>query len=1252
MKNFNLRDPFLSPEWLPGSDDRLSLRQDISELCRTLRELLDSCADHEVTMDALVTAASPERYHEAREGVSQCISRIRASGATREYLATLVLDHACPCRSILEGIVEPLDLVPLMGGVLSNVEQDLVRQCCREWALAISPSAPEPLEEALFSAARPVTLADILSPEITRMQRFPTIVLLQAGGMDLPSYFWTRPGQEGWIPLPVGCVPKEYSAKVYKAIYCYLVQNHYLPHTFFTGTILQALEDGGVIRAVGIDTFREPDADDRPVHLALFDAGQDIREKEKIGDIRTLYRVAEGVLPLHGGREGERMHPDLERLGGHVLAGYLYGSRSTDAESFGTIGEDGENAPGFLGLIVGFIQEIASRPTGRAMPGPEQLRNLDSTLQEIRQLLNAITGDYCWRYHPFPGTDGAPFPVEVMPGQHLLLYDAEDLAYRDRDAALALAVEAYYRSRFGLRLPLDGIPEAFRPWVARLAAVTGNLRASRKGIAIHPGVAAWLEQLSSWESARPNALANQAQVARLPLPDRFLAAAIFEARYGATDEICADISIRHVLDATKQARDTLGDLQVSDEVCCAILLDEIWPACAPLFSQKSAGIGMAGQSDFASSPLHPGVVLLSATPGYGAQVPGPHAPRTTTAGTALSGPGSDLLDEEEYTIPVTASAGEPPGHPDQPGNGGPAPSGSPAPGAGSQPCREACESFKEIADQLLRTCQETGELIDTLASKTSPSRENEQDMLAKLSESARRLDELAASIEERVRQRAPDGFPGESPSCQRGAPGQPAGENWDTFLKISRDVRTAARRYHHTIKELDLMSGLPRSEPSGLGTRTGLPREALSTLREAGVEFQRLAGILSEAEDGEWRARIRLREDEEEEHNHNIRESPGIGRMDPSFAPEALASPELWESFSYFDAIYGEDHAEDGDDSDHYSAGRRNAEHHYEMGQRAMTREAEHYLATLKQRTRSEWETLDESAERFRQIALYEYLAVGQDDYALYQRFYQPVAGLIGVARKNIQQAFQKNHAAAELTELATGDDIDEENLAAVRTTMRIFKETGRQEDETRWTISLLVDASSSMHDETVSKKLDATLQAVILFGEAVSHIAGIRFEIAAFADSEYIPLKRYHDNWNIHQGCFLIRQVIQAAGGTNDVGAVSSALDRMARLRNAAGSNRMIFIISDGQSGVGGREQMSEVLARDPATRIFGWGIGPDMQMVEETYRPYGTWVPDIASLPRSLGDVLRRELGRPAMAGWKDGRQECGMVEDPCSS
>ncbi len=505
---------------------------------------------------------------------------------------------------------------------------------------------------------------------------------------------------------------------------------------------------------------------------------------------------------------------------------------------------------------------------------------------------------------------------------------------------------------------------------------------------------------------------------------------------------------------------------------------------------------------------------------------------------------------------------------------------------------------------------------------------------------SRKIEDLAGALSQQLHghrdaERTGSDIPGHNP------------EELDGLLKVSDKVGKVAREFKESVGELGRQIRAGGSGHDTTGQLTGISRKVLEDLQEAGAEFQRLSADSSLFQEDRTRPAIRVPDaDNEPASTMSILR---MGHLDPAFVPDTTYTPDVWENFSYFDATFDESPAKDPEGS---SAGRspRDAtgERRFDPGEQALTREAEQYLSTLKQRTRSDWETMDERAERIRRIALFESHAVGRDDYSEYQRFYQPVAGLIMVARKNIQQALQKSRAKRDLNELTSGEDIDEENLAAVRTTMRIFRDRGREPDKTRWALSLLIDASSSMHDETVAKKLQVAIQAAILFGEAVNHIQGIRFEIAAFSDTEYIPLKRYQDDWNVHQGCYLIREVVRATGGTNDVGAVSSALDRMNRLPRGAGANRMIFIISDGQSGVGGREQMRAMLRTNKDTRIFGWGIGPDMEKIEETYLPYGTWVPDIAELPRSLGEVLRRELGRPAMASWREGRAEDTMKRE----
>jgi hypothetical protein len=529
---------------------------------------------------------------------------------------------------------------------------------------------------------------------------------------------------------------------------------------------------------------------------------------------------------------------------------------------------------------------------------------------------------------------------------------------------------------------------------------------------------------------------------------------------------------------------------------------------------------------------------------------------------------------------------------------------------------------------------------------------------ASLHDLAREIDDLTNRLGAQLRELR-DAQPGEEETGPSGpAMGRPPGkgQEMDDLLKTSENVFRAAGEFRKAVNDLEREIRESGSGPGASRIRTGMTRKTLMDLQEAGVEFQRMTGASFRSRPGESRPLVRVPDQPEEPAPAQPPRSARTGPVAPAFMADAVDSAEVWESLSYFDASYGddEDQGEDGASTGLYTRG--TAEQRYVQGEQALTHEAARYLSALQHRTRSEWESIEEKAERIRQIALFETNEVGEDDFAMYQRFYQPVAGLVGVARKNIQQALQKNRATRDLTELSSGDDIDEENLAAVRTTMRIFRDSGKQEDRATWCLSLLLDASSSMHDETVAKKLEATIRTAILFGEALNRVQGITFEIAAFSDTEYIPLKRYQDDWNIHQGCYLIRQLIRASGGTNDVGAVGSALDRMNRLRMAAGANKMIFIISDGQSGVGGREQMRKILARHKEVRIFGWGIGPDMEKIEETYRPYGTHVREIADLPRSLGEVLRRELGRPAMAGWKEERPgtaaaETMAGETPCT-
>jgi hypothetical protein len=1213
------------------------MSQTVCQMFRFLRQLIDSCADYEVMMDTLVTPADPGAYHAAWEGISGCISRISESGMTPDQIVELVLEPSCGRE--ISGILDPLDLVPLMGAGFGPEEKVLFRKACQEWVAVIEPSDQEEMTISLSATVRKLNLADILSPEITRMQRLPTVILLQGWENEI-SRMNRRTLSSDSTLVPPYDDPAGFCGRIHQGIFCHLVQKRILPEPLFPDLVLQAIGDFGIIGAGGIEALRRHRSEEGPDPVVFFESGRNLfRDAGRIRDIRTLYRTVSGILEGEG---KEEVAGDLqESLAGHVLAGFAYASRESGSSSG-------------LAPIVAFVRSVASRRSGRADPGPDQLRDLDQTVQEIGHLLRVLTDDYSWRTFALPPRTGSFFAIDILPDRHLLQYDPGSLVYKSREASLSLAMESLYRSWFGIRPPVHNIPELYLPWFARLAAVVGTRRAVRKGLALHPGAAGWLENFALEEYDDLNRRVFRKTADRLSLPDQFLFAALAEARTGIPQEEMTDISVRQVLAATRWARREIEDPFLPDDACITILRDDIWPACAPLFAGPDIPVTPVTTSPARTRAREHRLAALGTTRRDDAAVPSPYTPSSTMPGKVIAGEEQGLMDDDEFSL----SSG-PPGQGGTPagagraGKGG-APSlagGSRSPGQNASGPGGAMSGIAGLAAELMEACQTGKGLLDDLGKKDDTRSGDEKDPIIALRENARRIDELAGRLEEQLAGLRASGRPGaggDTTSPDAGDSG--AGEEWDTLLKLSEEVRNAACTYREAMGEIAKPTPGSGPDHDATSAHSAMTREALSSLLEAGAEFQKIAG-LPEPSSGDKRVWVRV-PDGPCEGKARSGGKGGGGQADPSFAPDAIASEEFWENLAYFDATFGDEVEQETSVPEPGRIYADTLERRYEQGELALTREAEQYLSLLRQRTRSEWETMDEKAEQIRRVALFESLAVGEDDYTLYQRFYQPVAGLVGVARKNIQQALQKNRATRDLNELTTGDDIDEENLAAVRTTMRIFRDQGRQPDQTRWTLSLLIDVSSSMHDESVAKKLEATLRTAILFGDAVSHIGEIQFEIAAFADSEYIPLKRYTDEWNIHQGCYLIRQVIQASGGTNDVGAVSSALDRMHRFRLAAGTSQLIFVITDGQSGVGGRDQLRQMLAGHKKTRIFGWGVGPDMEKVEETYRPYGTWVPDIADLPRSLGETLRRELGRPAMAGWQDDRSGQAPQEDICTT
>jgi hypothetical protein len=175
-------------------------------------------------------------------------------------------------------------------------------------------------------------------------------------------------------------------------------------------------------------------------------------------------------------------------------------------------------------------------------------------VQEIGHLLQVLIADYSLRAHVLPPHTGSFFAIDILPERHLLQYDPGSLVYQSRESSLSLAMEALYRSWFGLRSPVHDVPDLHRPWFARLAAVVGTRRAVRKGLALHPGAAGWLENFSLEEYDDLNRRVFRKTADRISLPDQFLLAALAEARTGISQDEMTDLSVRQVLDATQRAR--------------------------------------------------------------------------------------------------------------------------------------------------------------------------------------------------------------------------------------------------------------------------------------------------------------------------------------------------------------------------------------------------------------------------------------------------------------------------------------------------------------------------------------------------------------------------------------------------------------------------------------------------------------------------------------------------------------------------
>ena len=170
------------------------------------------------------------------------------------------------------------------------------------------------------SALFPLSLADLLSPRVTRMQRFSAYLALEGGGaIPLPG---TTPsfGADDCILIAPSEDPAPFSGQIHPAVFRFLVWQGLIPEPFFPDLVLQALGDIGVIQGGGYGALDRVFPDEIPSVGGLFRAGQELfHESGPVTDVRTLFGVS-----FQTGAAGEGSDfAGMEQRSGHVLAGVI-----------------------------------------------------------------------------------------------------------------------------------------------------------------------------------------------------------------------------------------------------------------------------------------------------------------------------------------------------------------------------------------------------------------------------------------------------------------------------------------------------------------------------------------------------------------------------------------------------------------------------------------------------------------------------------------------------------------------------------------------------------------------------------------------------------------------------------------------------------------------------------------------------------------------------------------------------------------
>ena len=165
-----------------------------------------------------------------------------------------------------------------------------------------------------------------------------------------------------------------------------------------------------------------------------------------------------------------------------------------------------------------------------------------------------------------------------------------------------------------------------------------------------------------------------------------------------------------------------------------------------------------------------------------------------------------------------------------------------------------------LASELMEACQAGKGLLDSLGKNDHGRSGDNTDPIRALQENARRIEDLAGRLEERLAGLREDGRQeagGHSASPNGEESVASAGEEWKNLLRLSEEVRKAARTYRETMGEIGKPTPDSGPDQEGISGHSAMTREALASLLEAGAEFQKIAG-LPEASSREKQVWIRV----------------------------------------------------------------------------------------------------------------------------------------------------------------------------------------------------------------------------------------------------------------------------------------------------------------------------------------------------------------------------------------------------------